>query len=189
MLHCLNTSGNQVGGTISDMTVLERQRARKKFQHEHEHDQEHRRYFSGNGFSSSQQFFMVGCDSALGEVVANSKKPDPGFENVEETVKKRKADNKVDMKSKDKRIKVSVEEGESKITEQTKGQKNIKLKNRENFDDVGSKENSKGSEVQNQKPDYIHVRARRGQATDSHSLAERVSTFFLLISHYLVNKK
>ncbi|KAK4710206.1 hypothetical protein R3W88_004719 [Solanum pinnatisectum] len=30
---------------------------------------------------------------------------------------------------------------------------------------------SKTSEVQ--KPDYIHVRARRGQATDSHSLAER----------------
>lgn len=34
----------------------------------------------------------------------------------------------------------------------------------------------------NQKPpeppkDYIHVRARRGQATDSHSLAERVSIF------------
>lgn len=25
------------------------------------------------------------------------------------------------------------------------------------------------------KQDYIHVRARRGQATDSHSLAERVS--------------
>lgn len=25
-----------------------------------------------------------------------------------------------------------------------------------------------------QKPDYIHVRVRRGQATDSHSLAERV---------------
>lgn len=39
----------------------------------------------------------------------------------------------------------------------------------------------------NQKPpeppkDYIHVRARRGQATDSHSLAERVSIFFLLTS-------
>ncbi|KAJ8550095.1 hypothetical protein K7X08_033802 [Anisodus acutangulus] len=34
-----------------------------------------------------------------------------------------------------------------------------------------SKENCKTSEVQ--KPDYIHVRARRGQATDSHSLAER----------------
>lgn len=34
------------------------------------------------------------------------------------------------------------------------------------------KESSKASE--NQKQDYIHVRARRGQATDSHSLAERV---------------
>lgn len=34
---------------------------------------------------------------------------------------------------------------------------------------------------QSQKPeppkDYIHVRARRGQATDSHSLAERVMYF------------
>lgn len=27
------------------------------------------------------------------------------------------------------------------------------------------------------KQDYIHVRARRGQATDSHSLAERVTRF------------
>jgi len=36
-----------------------------------------------------------------------------------------------------------------------------------------SKDNSKASEIA--KPDYIHVRARRGQATDSHSLAERVS--------------
>ncbi|KAL8223788.1 hypothetical protein R6Q57_019263 [Mikania cordata] len=37
---------------------------------------------------------------------------------------------------------------------------------------ASSKDKSKASEVQ--KPDYIHVRARRGQATDSHSLAERV---------------
>lgn len=36
------------------------------------------------------------------------------------------------------------------------------------------KEPAKPPEVP--KPDYIHVRARRGQATDSHSLAERVST-------------
>ncbi|MCH95503.1 BHLH transcription factor, partial [Trifolium medium] len=150
------------GGTISDMTVLERQRARIKFQNEHEQ-------FSGNGFSSShqQQFMML----------------DPDYENgfEEETVKKRKTDNKVDLNSKDKRIKVCVEEGDSKIIEQRKGQKNTKFNNgnknkRENCEDNNnSKENSKGSEVQNQKPDYIHVRARRGQATDSHSLAERVS--------------
>lgn len=31
------------------------------------------------------------------------------------------------------------------------------------------------------KQDYIHVRARRGQATDSHSLAERVSHFIFLL--------
>lgn len=35
----------------------------------------------------------------------------------------------------------------------------------------GHKENTA-----DKKPDYIHVRARRGQATDSHSLAERVSS-------------
>lgn len=30
------------------------------------------------------------------------------------------------------------------------------------------------------KQDYIHVRARRGQATDSHSLAERVTRFLFI---------
>lgn len=34
------------------------------------------------------------------------------------------------------------------------------------------------------KQDYIHVRARRGQATDSHSLAERVS--LLIVLNYTV---
>ncbi|KZV19026.1 hypothetical protein F511_08454 [Dorcoceras hygrometricum] len=42
---------------------------------------------------------------------------------------------------------------------------------RETSENTPSKANSKTSEVQ--KTDYIHVRARRGQATDSHSLAER----------------
>lgn len=36
------------------------------------------------------------------------------------------------------------------------------------------------------KPDFIHVRARRGQATDSHSLAERVSFFTKFFS--FINK-
>lgn len=36
------------------------------------------------------------------------------------------------------------------------------------------------------KQDYIHVRARRGQATDSHSLAERVITSNLSNSNSLV---
>ncbi|MCD9640620.1 hypothetical protein HAX54_026026, partial [Datura stramonium] len=42
-----------------------------------------------------------------------------------------------------------------------------------------SKSDEKNGSEENQKPqeplkDYIHVRARRGQATDAHSLAERV---------------
>lgn len=84
-----------------------------------------------------------------------------------ESFKKRKADKVQNPKviaedeNKDKKIKGCAEEGDSKSTEQ----------NRETSTDT-SKENSKVTEVQ--KTDYIHVRARRGQATDSHSLAERV---------------
>lgn len=32
--------------------------------------------------------------------------------------------------------------------------------------------------------DYIHVRARRGQATDSHSLAERVIFFMIFLFYF-----
>ncbi|XP_043709238.1 transcription factor bHLH63-like isoform X2 [Telopea speciosissima] len=80
-----------------------------------------------------------------------------------ESSKKRKLD-KVALAedTKDKRTKGD-EEVESKNTEQNN--------NGETSGDT-SKENSKVPDVQ--KPDYIHVRARRGQATDSHSLAERV---------------
>ncbi|XVF67733.1 hypothetical protein PTKIN_Ptkin10aG0145700 [Pterospermum kingtungense] len=90
-----------------------------------------------------------------------------------ENLKKRKADklqnSKVAAEDDDsKRIKAFAEDGESKIT----GPNTNKKKKKENPADT-SKENSK---VTNdvQKPDYIHVRARRGQATDSHSLAERL---------------
>ncbi|GLT86218.1 hypothetical protein SLE2022_043720 [Rubroshorea leprosula] len=69
--------------------------------------------------------------------------------------------------------KVVAEEGDSKITEQhtNKSSSNNNNNKKETSADT-SKENSKVSDVQ--KADYIHVRARRGQATDSHSLAERL---------------
>lgn len=52
----------------------------------------------------------------------------------------------------------------------------------ENLDSKAEAEPSSGKHVEQNtqtppeppKQDYIHVRARRGQATDSHSLAERV---------------
>ncbi|KAB1998135.1 hypothetical protein ES319_D12G069000v1 [Gossypium barbadense] len=77
-----------------------------------------------------------------------------------ESFTKRKAEVVADHKSKDKRIKGEVE-----------GESEVKTKCSTQVSRNSSKENSKACEVQ--KPDYIHVRARRGQATDSHSLAER----------------
>ncbi|XP_052481207.1 transcription factor HBI1-like [Gossypium raimondii] len=69
-----------------------------------------------------------------------------------------------------KRIKACEDEGEElKITEPNT---NKSSNNKKEASGDASKENSKVSEVQ--KPDFIHVRARRGQATDRHSLAERV---------------
>ncbi|KAM7470769.1 hypothetical protein LguiA_008952 [Lonicera macranthoides] len=93
-----------------------------------------------------------------------------------ERLKKRKADKmqslkEIEEESKKKRIKECAEEGDSKITEQTSNLDNNDT-NRETSTN-NSKENSKVT-TDVQKPDYIHVRARRGQATDSHSLAERV---------------
>ncbi|KAJ4964966.1 hypothetical protein NE237_016815 [Protea cynaroides] len=89
-----------------------------------------------------------------------------------ESSKKRKLDKvAVAEDTKDKRTKRD-EEVESKITEQNNTiAATHNNSNRETSSD-STKENSKASEIQ--KPDYIHVRARRGQATDSHSLAERV---------------
>ncbi|RZC14472.1 Transcription factor bHLH63 isoform A [Glycine soja] len=92
-----------------------------------------------------------------------------------DSFKKRKTDKPHNPKvvaeneNKDKRIKVGADDGESKITKCNTI--NTNTNNKETCTDTSnSKQNSKASE----KPDYIHVRARRGQATDSHSLAERV---------------
>ncbi|XP_027112244.1 uncharacterized protein [Coffea arabica] len=96
-----------------------------------------------------------------------------------ESFKKRKADKTQNQKEateqegKDKRSRGCQKEEDSKVTEQKSTSKNTATNNTINREaSETSKENSKISEVQ--KPDYIHVRARRGQATDSHSLAERV---------------
>ncbi|CAI0377431.1 unnamed protein product [Linum tenue] len=53
--------------------------------------------------------------------------------------------------------------------------KNKSVKKENSGGDSSSKENNSSKVTHEvQKTDYIHVRARRGQATDSHSLAERV---------------
>ncbi|GMI83600.1 hypothetical protein HRI_002029300 [Hibiscus trionum] len=120
---------------------------------------------------------VAAAAAALGskavEMKGNSEKMDSGV--GRESFKKRKVEklqnSKVVAEDESKRIKASEEEEEeeSKITGPNTNKNSNNKK--ENSGDT-SRENSKVSEVQ--KPDYIHVRARRGQATDSHSLAERV---------------
>jgi hypothetical protein len=74
-------------------------------------------------------------------------------------------------------------------TEDPKGKRSRRDDDIKDKDDKRAKVDRSGSEsseeessprstkqsVEHPKSDYIHVRARRGQATDSHSLAERVS--------------
>ncbi|KAL0365531.1 UNVERIFIED_CONTAM: Transcription factor [Sesamum angustifolium] len=118
------------------------------------------------------------------EVASKGKEAALSSDAGRESSKKRKADKNQNLKvgaedkSEEKKMKGCVEE-ESKITEQnsnsksttTTGSTATNKKNCKGPSTNNSKENSKASDVP--KPDYIHVRARRGQATDSHSLAER----------------
>lgn len=91
MLHCLNAPGN-MAGNCTDLTVLERQRARLKWQEDQlqqqQQQQQQSTYFSGSELSGvffqapdhhQVQSFQVGLveDSALNRLV----KPDPGLEN------------------------------------------------------------------------------------------------------------
>ncbi|CAJ1973078.1 unnamed protein product [Sphenostylis stenocarpa] len=134
------------------------------------------------GFGASSSISRTfSCPPAL---VDPEPEPRPTDSSIgKERFKKRKPDKPHNAKflsendMKHKRIKVGVDDdGESKITGSPNSiTTNTNSNRRETCADTSnSKQNSKASEVQNQKLDYIHVRARRGQATDSHSLAERV---------------
>ncbi|ESW08160.1 hypothetical protein PHAVU_009G023500 [Phaseolus vulgaris] len=132
------------------------------------------------GFDSSSSISRTfSCPPALVEPEPRPRPTDSSF--GKECLKKRKPDKLHNAKfvtendTKDKRIKVGADDEQSKITGSPKSNTKTNSNKREAWADTSnSKQNSKPSEVQNQKPDYIHVRARRGQATDSHSLAERV---------------
>ncbi|KAL1554283.1 transcription factor bHLH63-like [Salvia divinorum] len=90
-----------------------------------------------------------------------------------ESCKKRKAHN-LKIAAEEKKMKGCAEE-ESKITEQNSNSKSTTttISTSANKNNKGPSANAKKASDA-PKTDYIHVRARRGQATDSHSLAERV---------------
>lgn len=188
----------------SDITVLERQRERMKWQQQQHHQgyfNAAAMFCSSlqqqvdNSEASSLAADLLPLQMPTLDVTSSSISrtfscppllPDPKLihssiagKDKDNSSKKRKAEKshhnsklkvvvgEIEIENKDKRIKIGSEDGESKITGNPNTKKNCVAEDTSN-----SKENSKVSDVQ--KTDYIHVRARRGQATDSHSLAERV---------------
>lgn len=120
----------------------------------------------------------ISCPPAVVEVAAGKESPLSSATGNKENPRKRKADKSPNLKvvaeekCAEKKMKGSYgEENSKKETENSNGKSSITTVANEKKKG-SSTDNSKGSDIP--KPDYIHVRARRGQATDSHSLAERV---------------
>ncbi|KAL0343280.1 UNVERIFIED_CONTAM: Transcription factor [Sesamum angustifolium] len=142
-----------------DLSVLERQRAQLQRLYQHQqswHNQEMDCFDLLSVVSNSNDSSRTKAVVPKPDQQCNSSLPSREANNVSSSLKKRKAEFDVEEDGKEKGV--LAEEEKSEITMKTE---------REN----SSNTCSKVSEVQ--KPDYIHVRARRGQATDSHSLAER----------------
>lgn len=75
------------------------------------------------------------------------------------------------------------EEEKSKVTEQSnKSIMMMKMKNKAKKEQNSCSNDSSKVTKDSQRTDYIHVRARRGQATDSHSIAERVRERLSLVT-------
>ncbi|PWA66931.1 Myc-type, basic helix-loop-helix (bHLH) domain-containing protein [Artemisia annua] len=130
------------------------------------------------GYMNQNSIMPLGADQSF--VHGNSVSVSTSV-TVSVSPKKRKADKGQSLEvvtEKEKKLKGCAEEGDSKITHQNSNNSDKATGDNKSSNSKGastntsSKDKSKVSEVQ--KPDYIHVRARRGQATDSHSLAERV---------------
>lgn len=69
-----------------------------------------------------------------------------------------------------------------KIMKSTGETGNLKMEAEASSDVCNKTANQNPPPPEPPKQDYIHVRARRGQATDSHSLAERVSMSLIVLS-------
>ncbi|XP_057969306.1 transcription factor HBI1 isoform X2 [Malania oleifera] len=199
MLDCLHSPEYSAGNGV-DLSALERHGAKLKWLQQQQHynyQQPQQNYVTQNILSEfcyhqGPQFDdlehvledfnnlpMMGAES-LGDFTMRSVPP-PGIlsssvqvisgtammreaEVAADRPKKRKTEFEVTENSKEKRIRGNAEEVESKVIEQSN--------TKETSTDT-SKETSNSKVSETQKQDYIHVRARRGQATDSHSLAER----------------
>lgn len=113
--------------------------------------------------SSSNNSSMASVTASKTDRQCNSSLVDRGGGVSCSVTKRKAAEFSLEDECKNKGL-VAEEAGDEKSEVTTKTEREIST-------NACSKEGSKVSEAP--KPDYIHVRARRGQATDSHSLAER----------------
>ncbi|CAH2076822.1 unnamed protein product [Thlaspi arvense] len=175
----------------TDMSVLERQRAQLKYHHPgfdstlagflSDSSMINGGEFGGFMGASGSDFPVIYGETATGSDSRLSISPD----NITTSAtfgsgnfKKRKF-NSVVTESKGCNAKkvmmnreVEEEEEKSKITEQN-NESTMTMKDKSKKEQSNCSKDSSKVTKELQKTDYIHVRARRGQATDSHSIAER----------------
>lgn len=168
----------------ADMSVLERQRAHLNYHH-------YPGFFSNsstiNGGDIDGFLASAGLDLPViyGETTVHGDariSVTPGNITTESgNFKKRKfgcVETETKVCNEKKKIMTAVEEEEeeekSKVTEQShKSIMMMKMKNKAKKEQNSCSNDSSKVTKDSQRTDYIHVRARRGQATDSHSIAER----------------
>ncbi|KAL3525375.1 hypothetical protein ACH5RR_013747 [Cinchona calisaya] len=170
MLRCMQTWSPE-NFNADDMSVLERQRAMLQRFYQQQQDMhpsqtptiplcQYQIHQENSTTTTSASHHQVSYSNVSAHSSKNQHVPP-----VVASTKKRKAEFDVEEGCKDKRVEGETGEVQSGITVKSE-KENSGRSSRENS-------NSKASEGVVQKTDYIHVRARRGQATDSHSLAER----------------
>lgn len=169
----------------TDMSVLERQRAQLNYHHLPG-------FFSNsstiNGGEIDDGFLAsAGLDlpEIYGEVHGDARiSVSPGNITTESGNFKKRKFGCVDTETKvcnekkkmmmmmDREVVVEEEEEKSKVTEQST-RSIMKMKKKAKKEQNSCSNDSSKVTKDSQRTDYIHVRARRGQATDSHSIAER----------------
>ncbi|XP_039121432.1 transcription factor bHLH137-like [Dioscorea cayenensis subsp. rotundata] len=122
-----------------------------------------------NYSSSSFQYFFA--HDPMPEIIDNDARPHESCTSHNSSTTSKTSDVEKKRKSSDLTCLSSIQSKESKSRSKKKA--NGGLKEVEE-DKISKKEKKKKTCDQEPPEGYIHVRARRGQATDSHSLAERV---------------
>ncbi|KAH7658765.1 Myc-type basic helix-loop-helix (bHLH) domain-containing protein [Dioscorea alata] len=168
MLHCMASSSTSTSTStsFSYLSVFERQKTWLKSQQQQQHQANYLINESLNSlYQPSDSHTMHYQQEHYDQLPSlNSGWPDLSSLTGDPVSKKRKAET---SRSSSPNNNVTEEEC-NKTEKRIKGNAEITAALLSNHQDKKIKESS------TQKSDYIHVRARRGQATDSHSLAERV---------------